>query len=87
MQKDNRFFEDLSQFASGAVGSFMDMKREMESMVASQVEGWLGKMNLVNREEFEVVKLMAEKARMENEALAARLEQLEKTQAGKTAGK
>lgn len=80
MQKDNPFFEDVSKFASGAMGAIMDMKREIDQLVKSQVEKLLSGMNLVTREEFDVVKAMAEKARTENEALAARLDALEKKQ-------
>lgn len=78
MQKDNRLFEDLSKFASGAAGSLLDIKRELESTISAQVEKLASRMNLVTREEFEVVKAMAEQARVENAALAARIAELEK---------
>lgn len=78
MQKDNPLFEDLSKLFSGATGALFDMKREIEAMVASGVESWVAKMNLVTREEFEVVRAMAEKAREENEALRKELESLKK---------
>ena len=39
-------------------------------------------MNLVTREEFEIVEAMARKAREENDALKARLETLEKAESG-----
>jgi len=42
-------------------------------------------MDVVSREEFEVVKAMAQKALAENEALAARLAALEAGQAGRSA--
>lgn len=80
MQKDNAFFEDLSKFASSATGAFVDMKRELETALRSHMEGWLSDMNLVTREEFDVVKQMAEKAREENELLKERIEALESTQ-------
>lgn len=75
--QQNPFFDDLGKMASGAAGAMMDMRREMEQMGAQQLKQLLSKMDLVTREEFEVVKAMAEKARAENEALAARLEALE----------
>jgi BMFP domain-containing protein YqiC len=45
--------------------------------VQGQVERVLNNLNVVKREEFDVVKDMAEKARSENEALAARIAALE----------
>ena len=55
----------------------MDMRREVEQMVSEQLKQMMGRMNLVSREEFDVVKAMAEKARAENETLKARLDALE----------
>jgi BMFP domain-containing protein YqiC len=75
--QQNPFFDDLGKMASGAAGAMMDMRREMEQMGAQQIKQLLAKMDLVTREEFEVVKAMAEKARTENEALSARLDALE----------
>lgn len=77
MQKDQKLFDDLSRLASGAAGSLLDMKREIEASVQAQVEKMIERMNLVTREEFDAVKAMAEAARAENEALNARLEALE----------
>jgi BMFP domain-containing protein YqiC len=46
-------------------------------LVQSQVERVLNNMNMVKREEFDVVRDMAEKARQENERLEKRLADLE----------
>lgn len=79
MSTPNAWFEDMSKMASGAAGALMDMRRELEQMVAEQCKQLLGRADLITREEFEVVKLMAEKARAENDALRERLDMLEKT--------
>ncbi|MFZ4124476.1 MAG: accessory factor UbiK family protein [Rickettsiales bacterium] len=76
MQKDSKFFEDVAKLTSGAAGVFMDMKREVESMVADCLERFMAKERFVTREEFEAVKAMAQKAREENEALKAELEKM-----------
>ena len=76
MQKDSRLFEDLAKIASGAAGSLMDMRREFESMIGDKVERILGGHRFVTREDFEVVRAMAEKARAENAALKAEIEKL-----------
>jgi BMFP domain-containing protein YqiC len=78
MQKDARLFEDLAKMASGAAGAAMDIRREMEAMLADKLERLVARGRFVTREEFEVVKAMAEKARAENEALKAELAKLKK---------
>ncbi|MBN66916.1 MAG: hypothetical protein CMM94_05045 [Rickettsiales bacterium] len=82
MPKDNPLFDDLARMASGATGAFMDMKREMETMVQAQVEKFMNRMQFVSWEEFEAVRDMAVKAREENEALKERIDALEKKQSG-----
>lgn len=76
MQKDNRFFDDLNKLVSGAAGSFVEMTRELEKTVQQQVGHFLERSNLVTREEFDVVREMAEKARKENEELRAEINAL-----------
>ncbi len=76
-QTNNRLFDEIGKMMTGAAGAAQGMKREVETMVRSQGEKWLRDMDVVQREEFEAVKAMAEKARMENEELTARLAALE----------
>jgi BMFP domain-containing protein YqiC len=76
MQKDSHFFEDLAKLTSGAAGAMMNMKREFESMIADKLAGFMAQHQFVTREEFEVVRAMAQKAREENEALKKEIEQL-----------
>ena len=80
MQKDNKFFDDLAKMATGAAGGFMEMKREVESMVTASVEKMLQKMNLVTKEEFDTVMGMLAKSREEQEPLKKRIEALEQKQ-------
>ena len=77
MQTRNRLFDDVARVANGATGVFSGLKGEVESLVKERLEKILFDMDLVPREEFEVVKAMATKARAENEALLARIEALE----------
>jgi BMFP domain-containing protein YqiC len=78
MQKDNKLWDDLARMMSGATGAMFDLKREIEAMIAAQMEKFLSKMNLVTRDEFEALREMARKNREENEALKARLDELER---------
>lgn len=68
----------MAKMASGAAGTMMDMKQEMESGFRAKMEQCLRDMQFVTRDEFDAVKAMAEKARAENDALKARLDALEK---------
>jgi BMFP domain-containing protein YqiC len=77
MQSQNRFFDDIARVASGAVGALSGVRGEIEARLRDQLERMPAGMDLVSREEFEAVKAMAAKARAENEALAARVAELE----------
>ena len=77
MQTDNPFLDDLAKLATGAAGTLHGVKQELEATVKAKVERIAADMDLVSREEFEVVKEMAQKARVENEVLIARIAELE----------
>lgn len=77
MTAQNRLFEDMARLASGALGAAAGIRGEMEALFRQQMERVLHEMDLVTRDEFEVVRLMAEKARAENEALSRRIAALE----------
>lgn len=78
MQKDSKLFEDFAKIISGTAGAAMDMRRELETLVADKIERIFARGHYVTRDEFEVVKAMAEKARAENEALRKELEALKR---------
>jgi len=52
-------------------------KDEAETAMKGLMDRWLADRDFVTREEFEAVRAMAQKAREENEALAARVAGLE----------
>jgi BMFP domain-containing protein YqiC len=76
-QTTNRFFDELGRLMNDAAGAAQGMKREFDTVWRGQAEKFLRDMDLIKREEFEVVKDMARLAREENEALKARLAVLE----------
>lgn len=84
-QTSNPLLDELARMMTDAAGAAQGMKREVETLMRSQGERMLREMDVVSREEFEAVKAMAEKARAENEALAARVAVLEAALAGRTA--
>jgi BMFP domain-containing protein YqiC len=61
------------------------MRAELETVVRSQAERFFRSMDIPQREEFEAVKAMAEKAREENEKLAQRVAELEVALRGRSA--
>lgn len=77
MQSENRFFDDLAKVVNGAAGTLAGMGREAEAGMRERMRGFVGGLDMVSRDEFEAVKLMAAAAREENEALRARLDALE----------
>ena len=77
MQTDHRFFDDLARAAGGAMGALNGMRTEVETLFHQRLERAISNLNLVTREEFEIVEAMVKKAREENEQLKARLDALE----------
>jgi len=77
MQTGKRVLDDLARMASGAAGAAGAVRDEMESMVRDRLQQLLDSMDLVRREDFEVVQEMAQNARMEQERLEARVAALE----------
>ena len=79
MQTDNKFFDDLAKLGQSAVGTLHGVKGEVEAMIRARLEHVLQDMDLVTREEFDVVRGMAREARAENSKLADKITALEKT--------
>lgn len=76
MQSSNKFMDDMAKLATGAMGAAHSVKGEMEGAFKAWLDKQLAGLDLVTREEFEVVRDMAQKARMENEDLRAELDAL-----------
>ena len=77
MQTRSRFFDDVSQLMTNAAGVAQGARAEAENAFRSMLERFLNDSNLVTREEFDAVREMAVKAREENDALSARIAELE----------
>jgi BMFP domain-containing protein YqiC len=73
----SRFFDELAKLMTNAAGAAQGVRKELDSLVQAQVERVLNNLNVVKREEFDVVRDMAERARAENERLEKRLAELE----------
>ncbi len=77
MQTRNKIFDDLSQLMTNAMGVAQGAKDEAQTAMKSLMDRWLADRDFVTREEFDAVRAMAQKAREENAALAARIALLE----------
>ena len=77
MNGSSRLLDDLGRLMTDAAGVASGVRREVDSVVKSQIERLLRDVDVVTREEFEAVREMAVIAREENEALKARIEALE----------
>lgn len=77
MQTRNKFFDDMSQLMTNAMGVAQGAKTEAETAMKGFIDRWMADRDFVTREEFDAVRAMAQKAREENDALSARLAALE----------
>ncbi len=77
MQTRNKFFDDMSQLMTNAMGVAQEAKTEAETAMKGFVDRWMADRDFVTREEFDAVRAMATRAREENAALSARIAALE----------
>jgi len=89
MQSNKRLLDDFARVTTGMMGVAAGVRTEIEASVKARLQELLADMDLVTREEFDVVRLMAAKARDAQETLTAqlaealsRLEKLEKSARG-----
>jgi len=69
MVNKSKILSDLSKIAVDAMSTFSSLKKEIETLVSLRVNKIINKMNLVKREEFEVLKKLVQKMIIENEKL------------------
>jgi len=70
-------FDDFARLMTDAAGMAQGVKREIDTVVKTQLERLLSSMDVVTREEFEAVREMAVLAREENDKLAKKIADLE----------
>jgi hypothetical protein len=86
-QTTGRFFDEIGKLLTDAAGAADGVRKEVEGVVRAQAERVLSDLDVVQREEFEVVKAMAQRAREENELLKERIVALEAKPKTKSAAK
>ena len=69
MVNKNKILSDLSKIAVDAMSTFSGLKKEIETLVSLRVNKIINKMNLVKRDEFDVLKNIVQNVLIENEEL------------------
>ena len=69
MVNKSKILSDISKMAVDAMGTFSGLKKEVETIVSLRVNKVINKMNLVKRDEFDILKKMVQKLLIENETL------------------
>ena len=77
MQTNNRILDDIAKVANGAVSTLVGIKSETEAALRRELVRLLNEMDLVPRDEFEAMKLVAITARTEQERQENRILALE----------
>ena len=78
MSKKEYFKEDITKLFGGASSILGILKEEIEEKIKDRVEKVISKLEIINKNEFLIVKEMAEKARLENEKLNKTVDLLQK---------
>lgn len=76
-QYENRLLDDVAKLVTSAAGAAQGVRNEVETLIRAQAERMVADLDLVPREEFDVMKDVAVAARTEAEGLKARLEAME----------
>ena len=62
MQSRNKFFDDMSQLMTNAMGVAQGAKTEAETAMKSFIDRWMADRDFVTREEFDAARAMAQKS-------------------------
>ena len=69
MVNKTKILSDLSKMAVDAVSTFSGIKKEVNTIVRLRIDKTINKMQLVKRDEFEILKKMVQKLAIENDKL------------------
>ena len=68
MVNKSKILSDLSKMAVDAMSTFSGVKKEIDTIVRLRVDKVVNKMNLVKKDEFDVLKKMVQKLIIQNES-------------------
>ena len=69
MVNKTKILSELSKIAADAMSTFSGIKKEIETIVKLRVNRVINNMNLVKRDEFEILKKLVQKLVIENKKL------------------
>ena len=69
MVNKTKIISELSKIAADAMSTFSGIKKEIETIVKLRVNRVINNMNLVKRDEFEILKKLVQKLVIENKKL------------------
>ena len=72
-----RFFDDLAGVAGGAISALTGLRQEGEAIIRARIDEAIRALDLVRREEYDVVAELAARAREGQEAAEVRVQALE----------
>ena len=73
MVNKSKILSDLSKMAVDAMSTFSGIRKEVETIVSLKVNKVINKMNLVKRDEFDVLKKLVQKLLIDNQNLKKNL--------------
>ena len=76
MQTKSPIFDDLSNLLTNAMGAAKGVGDEVKAAARARTDAVIADMDLVGREEFEIVKQMAAEAREEADILKAQIKSM-----------
>ena len=79
MVNKSKILSDLSKMAVDAMNTFSGVRKEVETIVSLRVNKIINKMNLVKRDEFEILKKLVQKLLKENQKLKKKTPKKQKT--------
>ena len=82
MVNKSKILSDLAKMAVDAIGTFSGISKEIETIVSLKVNKIINKMNLVRRDEFEVLKKIVQKLSAENQKIVKKKPKKKKKTAG-----
>lgn len=81
-QTNSKIFDDIAKLTSGAVSAAGGVYDEVKEIARNQGDKIVNDMELVRREDFDVLKQLVSKMALENQELLKRIEALESTLEG-----
>ena len=68
MSNKTKIFSEVSKFITDTMGTFSEVKKEIETIVRLRVEKSINKLDLVRRDEFEALKKVVQKLSNKNKS-------------------